>query len=778
MKNVTKETYSNSSFVQEKKPTSFFDFIVMLFVAAILVIDFLSPFQCSEIINPQFLYLSILNVLMGTFIYFNPSIIENGFISVFKKSMVVKTYLAFLILCALSIFAARNTNLSISRYFNLLTALGLFANLSILLYKRKHLFYNILLIVGIATFLQSFTELMNFMKVSKAENLAAALTKFKGNTGNINIFAASLNVKIPFTLLGVLLFSDWKKWFMATAFFFATIGVFLTSARASLISFILVIIIYMAIAITSKSLQKQRISNIIPVALLIIASLFVANSTFKRMQHQQNLARYESVTNRLATLNTKDASVSSRLFIWNNAKNITLSNPLLGIGLGNYLVESIAYDSIKYNDGDASLHSHNDFLEIFAETGIVNGLIFLAIFIFALIASIKKIFKKEDSIEKYIAVLTLMVLIVYGIDSMFNFPMFRPTMMVFFSFFLALSVINIDGNDETEKEHSSPKILSISLLSVGILTIAFSYFAFKASQLEYALRVDTQTGVGTKITPEEILEKIPTFPNVFSTSEPFIEYVGLYNLFKKDYVNADKYLLEARKINVYTGHPDFYQMAVEINRKNYDEAIKYSKTLSKIQPRHFKYYNGAIDLAVMRKNADEILYFHNEFIKLRNESKVWAKAATGLAQVNYDYAKTMEFINKGLELFPDDPGLISARRIKVQNHYYTLAQKYVANNQIQNAIAEYNKALKEDPKDMTTQQNLGVCYIKLNQPQQAIPYLNNALTSPELKDGKTEYLLGICYLNLQNKTQGCKFMTIATEKKFPGAETILNQQCK
>lgn len=777
MKNVTKETYSNSSFVQEKKSTSFFDFIVMLFVAAILVIDFLPPFQCSEIINPQFLYLSILNVLMGTFIYFNPSIIENGFVSVFKKSIVVKTYLAFLILCALSVFAARNMNLSISRYFNLLTALGLFANLAILLYKRKHLFYNVLLIVGIATFLQSFTELMNFMKVSKAESLATALTKFKGNTGNINILAASLNVKIPFTLMGVLLFSDWKKWFMATAFFFASIGVFLTSARASLISFILITIIYLVIAITSKSLQKQRILNIVPIGVLIIASLFVANNTFKRMQRQQSLARYESVANRLATLNAKDASVSSRLFIWNNAKDITLSNPLLGLGLGNYLIESIAYDSIQYNNGDASLHSHNDFLEIFAETGIVNGLIFLSLFVLVLITAIKKIYKKEDSIEKYIAVLTLMVLIVYGVDSMFNFPMFRPTMMVFFSFFLALSVINTN-DDETEKENSSTKILSISLLSVGILTIVFSYFAFKASQLEYALRVDTQSGVGTKITPQEILDKIPTFPNVFSTSEPFIEYVGLYNLFKKDYANADKYLLEARKINDYTGHPDFYKMAVEINRKNYDEAIKYSKRLSKIQPRHFKYYNGAIDLAVMRKNADEIFYFHNEFIKLRNEAQVWAKAATGLTQVNYDYAKTMEFINKGLKLFPDDPGLISARRIKVQNNYYTLAQKYVGNNQIPNAIAEYNKALKEDPKDMTTQQNLGVCYIKLNQPKMAIPYLNKALTSPDLKDGKTEYLLGICYINLQNKAQGCKFMTIAAEKKFQGADAILNQQCK
>ena len=58
-------------------------------------------------------------------------------------------------------------------------------------------------------------------------------------------------------------------------------------------------------------------------------------------------------------------------------------NPITGIGLGNWKIESIPYEKTTTNDHIISNHPHNDFLEISTETGVLNGFIYLTLFIFS-----------------------------------------------------------------------------------------------------------------------------------------------------------------------------------------------------------------------------------------------------------------------------------------------------------------------------------------------------------------------------------------------------------
>ncbi|MFV5690233.1 O-antigen ligase family protein [Flavobacterium sp. ZT3R25] len=431
-----------------KLENNYFEVITLFFIIGFLITDFLPQFRSIEIIGPQYLYLSILNIIIGIFIYYNPSIIPQNLISIYKKSYLIKAYILFLLFCGLSLFSAVNLSLGIVSITRLIIVFFTLVNFSILLYNRLNLIYKIIFLIGISVFTQSFLELSNFVQFSKVDSILNGLSNLKGNTGNINIFSASLSIKIPFLLIGILHFTKWKKWFLVLALLLATILIFLTGSRAAFLSLFFETIIYILLCLKLNPLKPKNILTISYIIIPIIISFFIANLIFEK---GKGTGRYESVSSRVKQVaNIKDASINTRLLYWNNAFKMIKNNPVMGIGIGNWQIESIPYEKKIENDHTISGHTHNDFLEITAETGIINGLIYLSIFIFALCLNLKRFFKSENSEVRIIALLSILLLLSYGIDATFNFPLYRPTMQVWFSFFLALSIINTSTSKEFE----------------------------------------------------------------------------------------------------------------------------------------------------------------------------------------------------------------------------------------------------------------------------------------------------------------------------------------
>ena len=102
-----------------------------------------------------------------------------------------------------------------------------------------------------------------------------------------------------------------------------------------------------------------------PVALgiffLVIVFVMVPNPIFSRL---------------LSSLDTTDGSTSGRLVIWQEAMEIIVEKPFSGVGLGNY--SNTVKPSAEYRE---PRYAHNIFLDIAAETGMVNAGIFCALLI-------------------------------------------------------------------------------------------------------------------------------------------------------------------------------------------------------------------------------------------------------------------------------------------------------------------------------------------------------------------------------------------------------------
>lgn len=766
----------NSIKLPTNEKATTYDFVTLFYIIALLLIDFMPYFKAMEIIHPQFLYLSLLNLGVGLFLYSKGTFTSLTFIPILKRSYVPVAYLAFLFFCALSIFYAKNSGEGIVNLTQLTVCFCLFVNLTILLQNRFHLFYKICFIIGISAFFQAWQELYNLVRTSNLNSVVNALTSLKGNTGNINILAASLTIKVPFLLIGIGYFKNKKKLFLYATLFLALITIFLTAARTPLISLSIIFIIYILYYLKRNSYKKTSFLNIGALLLLTIFSMIITNFVFGKTKNDH---RFNSVENRIKQINTNDASANARLTYWGNSIKLAKTSPIVGIGLGNYAVESIPYEKEFSNGTVVSLKSHNDFLEIFAETGLLNALIYLSIFIYVFFINLKRIIKYKDDTQKTIAVTALMLVIVYGIDSLFNFPMYRPTMQVFFGLCLALTLVNTPFIIQVNPEPNSKKKMILVLIVIAIITSYFTFESYKASNLEYLIKTDN-IDANTKgvLTGDEVIKRMPKYKKTFGTSESFYEYAAIYYMRENNYEKALKYFSKASKINPYSGRINFYKHIMSKNKGDIDSAYVYAKESFYLRPRNLSFYNTMIFLASNKKDTVEIIKAHKLISKFIKNPQEWQTTALELQRSGYPRPKLLEFMDQGLKVMPNDSILIKQKNDFLITDYIIEGQTYADQMQLDKALNSYKKGLNLDPGNIYIMQNLGFYYYNLSRFKEALPYFLNALKHPGLYDGKTEFYIGICYLKNNDFENACKYFNLSKAKNFPSAQQQLDQYCR
>lgn len=129
----------------------------------------------------------------------------------------------------------------------------------------------------------------------------------------------------------------------------------------------------------------------------------------------------------MSALNFKEGSNAERMKNWEQAAGVIEDYPLSGIGLGNYA------SHIDPASGErSSIYAHNTFLDIVAETGILNGLVFSALILVSLWRNI---------ISKNILNLGIASgLIYFLVHGIFDTPIWSPQVIVILLVIIALGI--------------------------------------------------------------------------------------------------------------------------------------------------------------------------------------------------------------------------------------------------------------------------------------------------------------------------------------------------
>ena len=146
------------------------------------------------------------------------------------------------------------------------------------------------------------------------------------------------------------------------------------------------------------------------------------------------------------------------------------SNPIFGVGLGNWKLKSIDYDAKDIAGYIVPYHAHSDFIQLGAELGIVGFLLYLGVFVWAVFFVYRIIRYSNRSVEeKVFLFLLLNALVVYSIDANLNFPIARPQVLVVWTLIMAL--INYYYIKE---QHAKNAIETKQLLNYTFLGLALS----------------------------------------------------------------------------------------------------------------------------------------------------------------------------------------------------------------------------------------------------------------------------------------------------------------
>jgi O-antigen ligase/tetratricopeptide (TPR) repeat protein len=799
-KNKKTISQSNNFTEKEKKQElTSFDYSALFFLTAFLVIDFLPTFGSVDIAGTQYLYLAILNMTIGIYIFKNPNLVTEKLVGFLKKSYFVKVYALFLILCLITIFTARNFSLSIISYSQLLISGISCLNLVILFSNRLHLLYKIAFIVGVFVFIESllaFNQLMLSLKVGITDTI---IQKINGNTGNINIFAATLAIKLPFVFLGILHYSNWKKWLLVVASFLSVSIIIVVYARSSYISILVNCLLFIAFILFIKA-QEYKTSSLLPILFPVIFAVGIGSWILNSANSSDENADINSTVIKNNPI-IFDANANARLLFWKNAGLIIKQNPIIGVGLGNWKIESIAFEKEILNNAIVSQHPHNDFLEIMAETGILNGLVYFSLFIILLLINLKKIVNSDDTTSKTVAFIALLVLLDYCIDSFLNFPLYRASMQIMLGLGIVLTLINSSENTTTTPSDGGKRIILVTLI-IGLFTFYFSLTNFKSLCLENKIKADAELPEEQRIlTSEDVVNHLPKFPNVCTSTEPFCLHAAIYNVKEKNYKTAEKYLKEAEKINPNIGISQWYQYRICKEKNQMDSAYAYVKSAYKLRPRNKDFFTSLLVMASTYKDTTEIFRAHKLFTSYQPMPASWINSSSALAISNYPIIKNIKFIEEGLKLFPNDKMLLE-RKLSFNNDFKSvnstnsvnsnsaissknspenllqLAQKENINSNFNKAAQYYQEYLTYDSNNLNAKLNAGVCLIKASKHLKAISYLTDVYNTKKVKDGSIEYFLAVCYSNTNQHEKGCEFLKLAKFKKYPIPASTFEASCK
>jgi len=421
--------------------------ISSLYLLSILIILYLPNFQSIDTKAAQNLYLSIVNSIFFLAILIKQKKID---LAIFKKPILI-CFGGFLIVASLSTLWALNRIESLVRLTDL-TIVFITLFLALYLIKQYPIKTNVLLLFVLGTLtLDIINSIVMYVQIESVGDYGFLIAdELRGFWGNKNILAVAIAMRVPLILI---LFLKSNNRYLKLYILFAIVSSFyiilLLSARSVFVSITITLLFIAFVLLVKKYAFSNFIKNDLRRSFLYIIPIILSIILFRVLVNQDDGI---SIENRASTMinSDEDRSITERLRFYSQSTNSILSNPILGVGIGNWKIFSIKADSETMMSYVVPYFAHNDFLEVFAETGIL-GFLFYFMFIFFLFKlCLSKIVSWMQNKSNFESVLLCLPFIFYFIDLNLNFPLDRTAMQVLLIVYI--STIFLHNYESESKE--------------------------------------------------------------------------------------------------------------------------------------------------------------------------------------------------------------------------------------------------------------------------------------------------------------------------------------
>jgi O-antigen ligase len=407
-----------------------------------------------------------------------------------------------------------------------------------------------------------------------------------GSTLGHRSFAAEyLLPAIPFLLiLNEFISKERKGYLFAAAVINVSFLLFMRN-RSGIIILIVVAILYFIFIFLNKEKGNKLKSLSLVLGVLLISSLI-------SLLPVKGTERPDLQSTASTLFDSEFKSNMLRLSFWNASVQMIKEDPFTGVGLFKWSGNYPKYNGNYFNDENVthihSIHAHNDFLELFAENGIVSSIVFLLIFILISFIILKRIANNK---KYFYLLISFLITFAYSIVA---FPNHK-----FSSYFLAAVVagtalISIEG---MEKQFSSFKFVHLKwvLLLIIIIGGSTSYIRLK-SELLYSESIFLKDRRQYPMMFER-LEKISEIFYPFDTSKQPIDYYrGIANSYLRRHQEALKNNLSGQELAPF--NPIIMQNIASsyYSLRNLDKSIEQYEKVKKYFPNYVKPQMNLLEL--------------------------------------------------------------------------------------------------------------------------------------------------------------------------------------
>ena len=759
----------------------------VLLSAGFLCIGFIPNWGAVDKIAPQWLTLSILNLLSILAILRSPNFFSSRITKVVRTGMSA-LYIGFFVWAGLSYFYAINpveVLVNMARHAN---TVFMYLHLTLFIYGIKDkitwVSWAMVALLGIEIY-AILTEAYAMSQTAAGINPG----QLKGVTANRNIGAFSLAIKIPFALY-LLHYTgkNWLKGILLILILMTILGLSIISSRASYVAVALTGVLYLGFVVFQyiKDKKWQGLLRgfyfIIPLVLAIgLNQLILSNS------------KTVSVLERASTISvsTNDGSVNQRLRYYEDVLTHILANPILGTGIGNWKLVSINYDKNDIRGYVVPYHAHSDFIQIGAELGFLGFFLYLGVFLFAGFAMFK-IFRSErvNLKEKNFVFFLLIALGVYSIDANLNFPIARPQVLAPWAMVMALITFYYIKTKTPKKEESKPSqswvsyVFGILGILIFIPTLMNTNTVYKSHQAQMTILRDFNSNQ-YNIPLNQIESFVPTTPNITVTTIPMNAIKARYYFHYKKYDQALNQLEKAKAQNPYLMYPELLSSQIYTAKGDLEKAKEYAKEAFFNLPNNSLHASNYLQLLINTRDtkglseAFEVMTQKDD----RNNWKNYLVAVTNIFpagdELQVARAKEATKVFSGDTEFIQLYKLIAlgAKRINDGINYSNQALAYFNQGNHAQAVIEFEKAIAADPLEFSFRENAATSYYLIDDLNSAIKHIDVVINDLNPLNGKCEYIKALIFLKFGDPDGACPLLRTSKDSGYAQAETTFQQYC-
>lgn len=460
------------------------------------------------------------------------------------------------------------------------------------------------------------------------------------------------------------------------------------------------------------------------------------------------------IVSQLTSIDLTSGTIKTRLISWRAVMKGFKDNPILGVGLENYgVVFNKYFDPLYYSLASSEPYfdrAHNSFLDILATTGLVGSIAFLILIIYLFIY-LWRGWRHGYLVHSELAVF-FGLFIAYFVHIFFVFDDLNS--LLFFFVWLALLEYGYQKEPLFKIETSSKKLSRLFIAgTVGIfvvwlglilniriarasMAVIDGMLATDGNQVvknfRNALVVESIPRLGLSTSYIDWLVKLandykkvptPVSKQVFDENFVFIKKI------LEEELNKSKYnpIIFLKLATIYSAHFLIYN-----NQADKDFALAYIDGAIALSPDRPQYYNLLAETYVIFGEPDKALSAVEKSLDLNSDYMqtyvylVRSYAAAGQLD------KSLFYFKESLKF-----GLIT----NMEDAAWDLANKFIKNNQNEQAIEIFNSILLIQPNNVKSLVNLTVIYLRENKPDQAIKYIEQAVKSDNNLKAEGNYII-------------------------------------